>query len=99
MATIQSLSQSPQVADFLRAFHEEHVIELGFLLFQLECQIQAGAAPEDVVELERRCQAHVEAMRRGGQPALQCARDYLQNEDELFAGAAAHLLCQLGHPG
>ncbi len=85
-----SLLQHPNISEFLREFQEEHLSELEFLLGQRTRYVHGSEISwTDITDLERRFEAHVDAMRASGAIALELAREAMAGGDEaqLMAGA------------
>lgn len=91
MKTPASLSQHPGAEEFLREFQEDHLSELEFLLGQREQLIRDPQLPwPDIADLERRLEAHVEALRASGTVGLELAREAMGGGDEAQAMAGAY---------
>lgn len=94
----QILQNHPFTKQFLREFHEEHLEEIGFLLNQRQIYLYDPEIPwPKVSETDERVLAHLDAMDAGGELALQCAREYLADEDECLVLASAYVLGSIGN--
>lgn len=88
-----SLIHDPSAQEYLRDFQEEHLSELEFLLGQRPRYVHTpGALWPDVANIERRIEAHVDAMRAGGAIALELAREAMAGGDEAQAMAGAYVV-------
>lgn len=86
-----SLCLHPGAEEFLREFQEDHLSELEFLLGQREQRLRDPQLPwPDASELERRIEAHVDAMRASGLVGLQLAREAMESGDEAQAMAGTY---------
>lgn len=92
------LQNHPFTKQFLREFYEEHLEEMGFLLNQRQIYLHDPEIPwPELSETDERVLAHLDAMEAGGELALQCAREYIADEDECLVLASAYVLCSIGN--
>jgi uncharacterized protein (TIGR02270 family) len=90
---ILSLHESPDATEFIREFHEEHLSEIEFLLGQRHRYVRDPEIPwSEVVDLEQRIEAHVDAMCSGGEVALELAREALLSGDDAQVMAGVHVV-------
>jgi uncharacterized protein (TIGR02270 family) len=88
-----SLLRHPSAQEFLREFQEEHLSELEFLFGQRERYVRDPYIPwPDIAGMERRIEAHVDAMRASGTVGLELAREAMESGDEAEVMAGAYIV-------
>lgn len=93
MRSFDSLLEHPSALEFHQEFQEEHLSEIEFLLEQRLRYVRDSAFSwPGLARLERRIDAHVDAMRAGGAVALELAREAMAGGDEAQVMAGAHVI-------
>ena len=88
-----SLLYHPDAQEFLHEFQEEHLSELEFLLGQRQQYMREPQRPwPEASDLERRIEAHVDAMRASGTVALELAREAMTSGDEAQVMAGVYVV-------
>lgn len=81
---------------FARDLYQEHLEEIGFLLFQCKDLFDdMDVNWPKIKDFEKRLESHLDAVKVGGPPAFECVKLFLSDDDEDNIFAAAYTLTSM----